>query len=98
MNVFVIGETDSIFLEEIIGLSEGAGHRVRVATIGVPIARDERLRFDELNDLYADADMVVEAFIRNPSEIETVISELDARLPPGTVILAATHAASATQL
>lgn len=96
MNIFVMGD-ESPLVEEIIKECQMAGHRVRTYLLGVRVRIHEHL-FDEVDDLYADADIAIDVFIRDSVSKEVAIVELECLLPPSTLILTATHTTSATQI
>jgi 3-hydroxybutyryl-CoA dehydrogenase len=95
MNVFVLGDYGSSFVEEIINECKLYGHQVRVVTFG---GEPGPHLFDEAEDLYAQAEIVVEAVIRETVEKREALTELEYRLPPNILITASAHTASATEI
>lgn len=95
MNVFVMGDYGSPLVEEIINECKLYGHQVRVLTFGGD-AGD--YLFDDAHDLYTDADIAIELVIRDTTAKQQAITELEPRLRSNTVLLAATHNATATEI
>lgn len=95
MNIFVVGDYGSTLVEEMVRECELYGHHVRLLTFG---GEAWGALFDEAADLYGGADIAIEVVVREEAAKQTVITELDTRLSPNTLILSATLNASATEV
>lgn len=95
MNIFVIGDYGSTLVEELVREGELYGHRFRLLTFGDEAGES---LFDEAAELYSGAELAIEVVVRDVGAKQTVISELDRRLSPNTLILSATLNASATEV
>lgn len=95
MNIFVIGDYGSNLVEEIIKECELYGHQVRAMTFGDSTSESF---FNEATDLYAGAEIAIEAVVRDVAAKQMVIMEMDERLAPEIPILSATLNASATDV